>query len=72
MPIQMTQEERRLLKEWNAKLTAEGLGMSRGLPPRRVKLISYVEEIHGGGRSITQPDPDDYPAWMDEDEPEGM
>jgi hypothetical protein len=44
--IQMTDEERTLLKEWNARLTAEGLGMSRGLPPKTVTLIQYIEEEH--------------------------
>jgi hypothetical protein len=46
VPIQMTDEERQLLREWNARLTAEGLGMSRGLPPRKVKLTQYIEEHH--------------------------
>ena len=45
MAIQMTPEERQLLKEWNARLTAEGLGMSRGLPPKKVKLVKYIDEM---------------------------
>ena len=45
MAIQMTTEERLLLKEWNARLTAEGLGMSRGLPPKKVKLVRYIDEM---------------------------
>jgi hypothetical protein len=44
MAIQMTDAERQLLREWNARLTAEGLGMSRGLPPKKVKLVQYVED----------------------------
>jgi hypothetical protein len=72
MAIQMTPEERRLLKEWNARLTAEGLGMSRGLPPRKVKLTSYIEEIHGGYPSVTQPDPNGPEEWCYSDENEAM
>ena len=56
MAIQMTPEERQLLREWNARLTAEGLGMSRGLPPKKVKLVRYVDELAEHGDVDTTPD----------------
>jgi hypothetical protein len=72
MPIQMTPEERLLLKEWNARLTAEGLGMSRGLPPKTVKLTHYIEEVH-----LSPTDEDDglsiqHNEWALDDENGGV
>lgn len=45
VPLKMTEEEKALVKEWNKRLKDEGLAMSRGLPPKSITLVHYLEEL---------------------------
>ena len=47
--MRLTTDDEALIREWDARLRKEGLAMSRGLPPRRVTLVTFQDELHSPG-----------------------